>query len=186
VVPAPQVNEETEVVAGGVAGTEGSQETDEIASTVTDPPNQTKQPHDLNAKMAEMRIKATTAERRAIEAETARKRDQEVARKYGKDYNVYSDADVEAQWGKSHGIKTVAEFEAALQKEAQDQVYKDKGIDPDAVKEIINSSPEMQALRAQQGKDALASEISELSAEYPELKVKTLEDMQNMAQRRCS
>jgi len=127
-----------------------------------------------NHVFAEMRRKADAAEKRANDLE----RNIATGKKYGKDYNIYSDADVAEKYGQSHGVNTVAEFEAALQKEAQDQEYKDKGIDPDMVQKIVSSSPEMQALRAQQGRDALSSEISELSAEYPDLKVKTLEDMQ--------
>ena len=147
--------------------------------TGTDPASQKAvQTPEQNAAFAEMRRKADAAERKATDLETQRKRDNEVARKYGKDYDVYSDADVEAQWGKSHGIKTVAEFEAALEKEAQEKEYKAKGIDPDAMNKLIENHPAIQAAKAQQGQAAINSEISELASEYPDLKVKTLADMQ--------
>lgn len=139
-----------------------------------------KQTPEQDRAYADLRRKSEAAEKRANEVEMLRKRDQEVARKYGKDYNVYSDADVEAQWGKSHGITTVAEFEAALQKEAQDQEYKDKGVDPDVINKIIEGHPAVQAAKAQQGQAAINSEMKEFADEYPDLNIKTLKDMQDL------
>lgn len=141
----------------------------------TDPASQKAvQTPEQNAAFAELRRKSDAAERRANDLEVQRRRDQDIARKYGKEYNIYSDADVEAQWGKSHGIKTVEEFEAALQK----QEYREKGVDPDLINELVANHPDIKAAKAQQGQAVINSEIKELADEYPDLKVKTLADMQ--------
>lgn len=176
---APQGTEGTQsgATTGSATGTEGTQGS-EGTSGGTESATQTKQTPEQNAAFAELRRKSEAAERRAADLETQRKRDQEIARKYGKDYNVYSDADVEAQWGKSHGIKTVAEFEAALEKEAQEKEYREVGIDPDVMNKLIENHPAIQAAKAQQGQSVINSEIKELSDEYPDLKIKTLADMQ--------
>ena len=181
--PAPLATEgatQTGVVTDGAIGTEGSQDEKVVTPTVTDPPSQ-KHPPELNAKFAEMRVKTDAAEKRANDAEAQRDAqrtsDREIAKKYGQ-YGVYSDADVSEKYGKSHGVNTVAEFEAALQKEQQDQEYKDKGIDPDAMNKLIENHPAIQAAKAQQGQAAIGTEISEFSAEYPDLNIKTLQDMQ--------
>jgi len=154
----------------GTEGTQGSEGTQGGAEVAT----QTRQTPEQNAAFAEMRRKAEAAERKAADLETQRKRDQEIARKYGKEYGVYSDADVAAQYGKSHGINTVEEFEAALQKEE----YKAKGVDPDLINELVANHPDIKAAKAQQGQAAINAEIKELADEYPDLKVKTLADMQ--------
>jgi len=158
-------------LTGGETGTEGIQEGSQGGTEVA---TQTRQTPEQNAAFAEMRRKAEAAERRAADLETQRKRDQEIARKYGKEYGVYSDADVAAQYGKSHGINTVEEFEAALQKEE----YKAKGVDPDLINELVANHPDIKAAKAQQGQAAINAEIKELADEYPDLKVKTLADMQ--------
>lgn len=164
-------------LTGGVAGTEGSQGT---PSGVTEPATQTKQTPEQDAAFADLRRKAEAAERRAIEVETQRQRDIEIAKKYGKDYNIYSDADVEAKFGKSHGLKTVAEFEAALQREE----YQSKGIDPDLINKIINEHPDVKKAREltarqemEQGKQVLNSELSKLNEEYPDLKLEKIDDL---------
>jgi len=172
--PAPSSNEpvNTEPTGepnGGVADPEPG--TDPASQKAVQTPEQ-------NAAFAELRRSKEAAERRASEVENQRRRDIEVARKYGKDYNVYSDADVAAQYGRSHGLNTVAEFEAALQKEKQDAEYKAKGIDPDAMNQLIENHPAIKAAKVQQGQSLVNSEIKELATEYPDLKVKTLADMQ--------
>jgi len=158
-------------LTGGETGTEGTQEGTQGGTEVA---TQTRQTPEQNAAFAEMRRKAEAAERRASEVEAQRRRDQEIARKYGKEYGVYSDADVAAQYSKSHGINTVEEFEAALQKEE----YKAKGVDPDLINELVANHPDIKAAKAQQGQAAINAEIKELADEYPDLKVKTLADMQ--------
>ena len=154
----------------GTEGTQGSEGTQGGAEVAT----QTRQTPEQNAAFAEMRRKAEAAERKAADLEAQRRRDQEIARKYGKEYGVYSDADVAAQYSKSHGINTVEEFEAALQKEE----YKAKGVDPDLINELVANHPDIKAAKAQQGQAAINAEIKELADEYPDLKVKTLADMQ--------
>ncbi len=143
-----------------------------------------KQTPEQDRAYAELRRSKEAAEKRAIEVESLRKRDQEIARKYGKEYGIYSDEDVAAQYGQSHGIKTVAEFEAALEKEAQEAAYKANGINPELVKQIVNQDPEFRAMKEQfsqqQGQAVINAEIKELSDEYPDLKVKTLADMQEL------
>jgi len=147
--------------------------------TGTDPASQKAvQTPEQNAAFAELRRSKEAAERRASEVESQRRRDNEAARKYGKDYNIYSDADVAAQYGRSHGLNTVEEFEAALQKQTQDEAYRAKGIDPDLVNQIVANHPDIKAARIQQGQSLVNSEIKELATEYPDLKVKTLADMQ--------
>ena len=176
---APQGNEGTQagVSTGSATGTEGTQGSEGTQSG-TESATQTKQSPEQNAAFAELRRSKEAAERRAAEVEAKHKRDIEIARKYGKEYNVYSDADVEAQWGKSHGIKTVAEFEAALQKQEQEAEYKAAGVDPDKLNKLIENHPAIQAAKAQQGQVVINSELKELSDEYPDLKIKTLADMQ--------
>ena len=143
-----------------------------------------KQTPEQDRAYAELRRSKEAAEKRANEVESLRKRDQEIAKKYGPTYNIYSDADVEAQWGKSHGIKTVAEFEAALQKQEQEKEYKEAGIDPEVINRIINDHPDVKKAReytaaqeAERGKQALDSDLKELSGEYPDLKLEKLEDV---------
>ena len=150
-----------------------------VADPVTgaDPASQKAvQTPEQNAAFADLRRSKEAAEKRAAEVEAQRQRDREVARKYGKDYGIYSDEDVAAQYGKSHGISTVEEFEAALQKEE----YKAKGIDPDLINELVANHPDIKAAKAQQGQAVINAEISELASEYPDLKVKTLADMQKL------
>jgi len=159
---------------GSEPGTEGTQGSEGTSGGTESATQKASQPPEVNAAFREMRLKTEAAEKRANDSEAQRKRDQDIARKYGKEYNVYSDADVESQWGKSHGIKTVEEFEAALQKEE----YKAKGVDPDLINELVANHPDIKAAKAQQGQAAINAEISELSSEYPDLKVKTLADMQ--------
>lgn len=171
--------ETTTATTGSATGTEGTQGSEGTSGTEPATQKATQTP-EQNAAFADARRRAEAAEKRANEVESLRKRDQEIARKYGKDYNVYSDADVEAQWGNTHGIKTVAEFEAALEKEKQNEEYRAKGIDPDAMNKLIENHPAIQAAKAQQGQAVINSEISELSTEYPDLKVKTLADMQKL------
>jgi len=149
---------------GSETGTEGSQSTESVG---TESATQTKQTPEQNAAFAQMRREAEQA-----------KRDVAIAKKYGKDYEVYSEADIVAKFGSTHGIKTVADFEAALQKQEQDAAYKAQGLDPDAVSKLLDNHPVIQAAKAQQGQALINSEIKELSEEYPDLKIKTLADMQ--------
>jgi len=163
---------------GSETGTEGTQETQgsEETSGGTEAAAQTKQTPEQNAAFAELRRSKEAAERRANEVEAQRKRDHEVAKKYGKDYGIYSDADVAERYGVSHGIRTVAEFESALQREE----YREKGVDPDLIDKIVENHPAIKAAKAQHGQAIIKSEIDEFSNEYPDLKVKSIKDMQKL------
>ena len=156
--------------------TDSTESTDDQGEGTTDTKGEVdakpKQTPEQDRAYAELRRSKEAAEKRAIEVETLRKRDQEIARKYGKEYNVYSDADVEAQWGKTHGIKTVAEFEAALQREE----YQAKGIDPDLINKLIEDHPaikqakEQEQARIQAEQDRfLVDSFGELTKEYPDI-----------------
>jgi len=142
-----------------------SSDTDLASQKVVQTPEQ-------NAAFAELRRSKEAAERKAAQLEAQRQRDIEVARKYGKDYGIYSDDDVAAKYGQSHGLKTVAEFEEALQREE----YQAKGIDPDMIKKIIDDHPAIQRAREQeqafmkaQEENFLVNNFNELTKEYPEI-----------------
>lgn len=134
----------------------------------TEPATQPKQTPEQDRAYADLRRKAEAAEKRATEIETQRQHDIEVAKKYGQ-YGIYSDADVAAKYGQSHGLKTVADFEAQLQREE----YQAKGIDPDMINKIIAENPiikraqeaEQAAIKAQQD-HFLVESFDELSKAF--------------------
>jgi hypothetical protein len=180
----PFMDEESSVGGGAAApqGTESTAQTESTGeptggatgtATVTDPPSQARQTPEQNAAFAELRRRSEAAERRVAEVEAQRQRDREIARKYGKDYGIYSDDDVAAQYGQSHGLTTVEEFEAALQR----QEYQARGVDTDLIDQLVNNHPAIQAAKQQQGQVIIDREIAELAGEYPELGIKTLNDM---------
>lgn len=155
----------------GTQSNEGVQGTEGTHSGGTESATQPKQTPEQNAAFAEMRRKAEAAERRATELETQRQRDIEVAKKYGQ-YGVYSDADVVEKYGKSHGLKTVAEFEAALQREE----YQAKGIDPDMINKLIEDHPaikqakEYEKVQAKERQDRfLIDSYNELIKEFTDI-----------------
>jgi hypothetical protein len=152
---------------GSATGTEGAQ--GEGTSGGTESATQTKQTPEQNAAFAQMRRDADQAKREAEQA----KRDVSIAKKYGQEYGVFSEEDIAAKWG-AQGIKTLADMEAALQKEE----YKAKGIDPDLINELVANHPDIKAAKAQQGQAVINAELSELASEYPDLKINTLADMQ--------
>lgn len=159
-------------------GSSGAQSAPNTSNT--DPASQKQaQTPEQNAAFAEMRRKSEAAEKKAQEAEAARQRDVGIAKKYGKDYGVYSEADIAEKYG-HQGIKTMADFENAVQQQAA----KDAGIDPNLVRQLAQSDPEfielkqfVSQMKQQQTVSQLNSEISELASEYPDLKVKTLDDI---------
>jgi len=179
--PAPQGTEGD--VAGGESGADGSQGTEGgSASPTADPPSQTKHTPDQNAAFAEMRVKASAAERRAQEAETSRQRDVGIAKKYGAEYGVFSESDIAEKYGQS-GIKTLADFESALQQQEAQKA----GIDPNLINNLVSNHPTVQKanqfieqMSQQQAQSMLNSEIAELAEEYPDLKLKTLADVKNL------
>lgn len=144
-----------------------------------------KQSPEQDRAYADLRRKAEAAERRAVELETQRQSDREIAKKFGQ-YGVYSDADVAEKYGKSHGLSTVAEFEKALQlEEHQDrqEALKASGVDPELLNKFVDEHPAMQKAKEQEAR-ALAQEqaaakvqldhflvesFSELSKEFSEI-----------------
>lgn len=187
---APQGTEGTTTTGGdstgGATGAEGTTGTTgtEGASTATDPASQKAvQTPEQNAAFAEMRRKAEAAEKRAAEAEQVRQRDINIAKKYGKDYGIFTEADIAEKFGQSHNIKTLADFEAALQAEEARKA----GIDPDLINRLINEHPDIKKAReltarqeAEMGQRALKTELAELEKEYPDLKIETIQDIQKL------
>ena len=175
-VAAPQATEGTagEGQTSSATGTEGNPQ------TVTDPASQKPaQTPEQNAAFAEMRRKAEAAEKKVVETEQARQRDINIAEKYGKDYGIYSEANIAAKWG-NQGIKTLADFEAALQRDAAQKA----GIDPDLINRLVSEHPDVKKAReiaarqeAEMGQQALNAEMSELNKEYPDLKIEKIDDL---------
>lgn len=183
--PAPQETESGSVadgVSGTDAGTGGAINTDG-SSTVTDPPSQTTHNPENNPKFAEMRVKVKEAERRAAEAEAARQRDISIAKKYGAEYGIFSEADIAEKWG-SQGIKSLSDFESALRYQEAEEVAKQIGITPELLSKVltpeilnkaIESHPLFQQIEQAQLEAKLNAAFSELSSEYPEFK--TMDDV---------
>lgn len=150
----------------------------ETGTGSTGVPGQSKQTPEQDAAFAELRRKAEkaeAAEKRANELE----RDHGIARKYGAEYGVYSEADIAEKFGQSHGIKTLADFEAAVQREE----YKAKGIDPDAINQLIENHPVIKEAKQREVESKRQAEysrletgFSELSKAYPDL-IKKAEDI---------
>jgi len=166
---------------GAIETTSGDEPGSVTEPTATDPASQKVQTPEQNRAFAEMRRRAEASERRAAEVEAQRQSDVAVARKYGKDYGVYSDADIAAKYGQSHGITTVEQFEAAL----QDEQYRQQGLDPDAVNQIVSQSPVFRSIQQQQqqilsqyGKTLIEKDFEELTREHSE--IKSMNDLYNL------
>lgn len=92
------------------------------------------------------------------------------------------------EFAKGFGFKTFDELTKAQQvaaKEAKRQAtIKETGLDPNViepiVKEIISANPAFQAVTAENGQAKISGAISELNGEFPELGVKTAEDLDNL------
>lgn len=132
---------------------------------------------------AEARRRAETAEKKAQEAEAARQRDVGIAKKYGAEYGVFSEADIAEKFGQTHGIKTLEEFEGALQR----QEARNKGLDPDLLNQFISNHPAVKKaieLTEQQerqvAENALKTELGELNKEYPDLKLESIGDLSKL------
>lgn len=156
----------TESTSGDTTGSASTSTDADIAS------QKAVQTPEQNSAFAELRRKSEAAEKRAIEVEAQLKRDREIAKKYGKEYNIYSDDDVAEQFGESHGIKTIAEFEEALKR----QEYKAKGIDPEMINKLIEDHPAIKQAKANEEAMAKAQQdrllvdnYSELQKEFPEV-----------------
>lgn len=138
--------------------------------------HQTKQNDEENSKYAKARRES---ENKLKEVEARAKTDREIAKKYGATYGVYSEEDIKNTFATSHGINNLAEFEARLKAEE----YKAKGIDTDAINDIINNHPDVKKAQ-EQAKQAQAQEnirgaISQLNADY-QLDLKTGDDLDKL------
>lgn len=98
-------------------------------------------------------------------AQSLMKRNADIARKYGAEYGVFSEEDISAQFGDSHGIHTLEEFEQQLQYDA----YREKGIDPDEIRQIVDNHPDLVAARQMRQDQLLLTNFQELQSEYPDL-----------------
>jgi hypothetical protein len=114
-----------------------------------------------NKAFAEMRRRTEQAER-----------DAQIARKYGAEYGVFSEAEIAAKYGDSHGIRSLAELEKAIQTEQ----YRQQGIDPDAINQLIENHPAIKQANEENFKRLVQDNYLDLQKEYPEL-VKKPEDV---------
>lgn len=124
---------------------------------VAEPEQKPKQDSETNKAFQKMRqeLEAT---------QTLMKRNAEIARKYGAEYGVFSEADIAAQYG-NHGITTLEQFEQQLQFDA----YREKGIDPDEIRAIVDNHPDLVAARKMREDQLLVTSYQELQEEYPDL-----------------
>jgi hypothetical protein len=124
-----------------------------------------KQSNEDNAKYAaarrEAEKKAKEIEQRAAKLE----RDYSVAKKYGQEYGVFSEEDIRT----NHNM-SLEEFETAL----QEQKYKDAGLDPDLINQVISNHPAVkqateytQQLEEQKRQAAIKQDIENLHKEFP-------------------
>lgn len=154
---AEEVEEEVEEVEESDLG-ENEQEVTEPATEETNFKDDAQ-----NKAFAEMRRKAQEAEQRA------RKADELIAQQYGA----------------SHGIYTVEQYEQALlqqQQEEQRQQYLDQGVDPQLINQLLEQHPMFQQLKNQQLMTGFNKELSELRQEYPDLKIGDIHSMQELHQ----
>lgn len=131
-----------------------------VTPEVAVPEDKPKQDSETNKAFQEMRRKADEAERRAAEVEArAKKADELIAQ----------------QWGKSHGIYTVEQYEQRLQqeREAEDnERYQAAGLTPEEIEKIrkydeLQQETETQRVTRQQEEHNRS--WSDLYAAYPEL-----------------
>lgn len=118
-----------------------------------------------NKAFAEIRRKAEKAER-----------DLSIARKYGADYGVYSDEDIAAKFGQSHGIRTLEQLETALLNEQ----YQKSGIDPSMINNLIENHPTVKNAKEQQLNATVNTQFEELLKEFPDCGFKSVNDMHTM------
>jgi hypothetical protein len=93
----------------------------------SDVANQTppKQDDKTNSAFAEMR-----RQKEALERETSQvKRDYEIAKKYSKEYGIYSESDIAKLYGTTHGITTLEQLENVIEAE-------NKNIDPELYQKV--------------------------------------------------
>jgi hypothetical protein len=152
------------------AGAEDSDPADQKDMSFKDDPR--------NKEFAEQRRKEALEAERQKNALLAK--DYDIAKKYGAEYGVFSEQDIAAKYGQSHGITTLEQFETAL----MNQQYKQAGIDPNLINQIVSSHPTLKKAEAliqqmgeQQANSNIMSEFEELKKQFPESGLKTLADL---------
>ena len=130
-------------------------ESDNNSGTADQKPKQTAE---ADAAFAEMRRKAEAAEKKAAEIEAKHKRDREIASKYGKDYGVFSEDDISKTYGASHGIHTLDDLQRAILHEE----YREKGIDPDTINQLIENHPLIQEAKKVKENTVISNQYNSL------------------------
>lgn len=125
-----------------------------------------KQSEEDNAKYAAARREAEKKAKEAEQKAAKLERDNTIARKYGAEYGVYSEADIKEKLG----YNTLEDLEKAI----QDQQYRDAGIDPELIDSRINNHPVVkqaqtyvQQLEQQQRQERINQDINNLHKEFP-------------------
>jgi hypothetical protein len=124
-----------------------------------------KQSDEDNAKYAAARREAEKKAKEAEQKASRLERDNLIARKYGQEYGVFSEEDIQ----KEHNM-SFEEFEKTI----QEQRYRDAGIDPDLLNQAINNHPVVQKaseytrqLEEQKRQDRIKQDIDNLHKEFP-------------------
>jgi len=162
-VDAVDVVEPNSEVENDESTVEDTEET--VTPEVVEPDQKPKQDSETNKAFQEMRHKLQETERLAT-------RNTEIARKFGAEYGVFSDADIASKYGQSHGIHTMEQLANQIQMEA----YMEKGIDPDEIKQIVDNHPDLVQARKVAYEQNLMSNFNDLKSEYPDI-VKQGEDI---------
>jgi hypothetical protein len=148
---------------------------------VKDPePAKPVQDNEENARYAAARRESERIAREAQEKAARLERDNMIARKYSKDYEVYSEEDIKARFG-ANGINTLEDFE----REIQSQALREAGLDPDIINQAVKNHPAIkqaeqynQYLEQQQKAEFIKSSIEELHKEVPGTEhIKTVQDL---------
>lgn len=155
----PEVNVEPQQVEQ-VEQTAESVNADNSEVTSTEQGEKPVQTPEENAKFAEQRRAREQAERRAAELE----RDHSISRTYGAEWGVHSEAEITEKYG-HQGITTLAEFETAV----REYEMKQKGVDPDLVKQYAEKDPDVIAAREWKANQAKLQQQQADSAEFFEL-----------------
>lgn len=125
------------------------------SEVTTTEPVQTKEE---NANFAEQRRAREAAEAKAATIE----RDYSIAKQYGAEWGVYSEADIAEKYG-VNGITNLSQFEAAV----REHEMKEKGVDPNAVKQYVDNDPDVKAAREWKRQQ---EEYGEFFKAYPDVK----------------
>lgn len=108
---------------------------------------------DENAKYAAARREA---EEKAKRIEQKLQQNSYISKAYGRDYEVYSEEDIQTRYG-----MTFDQFEHAIKR----QQYEQQGINPDLINEIINEHPDIKQAREEKRNAYLVKEYNSLLAE---------------------